>query len=264
MLNPRFLPGAPIWVDLGVPDIEAAAAFYRELFGWEFQSGGPEVGGYGTFLLKGRAAAGGMAVTAEQGPAAWSVYFGTPDADDTAKSVEQAGGRATYGPMDVMDLGRMAGFTDAQEVPFSVWQPGRNKGLEVVREPGSLCWCELYTPDVPAAAAFYGAVFGWRTFDVSFEHGSYTTVHPADGTEEDMFGGMARLADDPAEADSGAYWLPYFEVADCEAAVARARGLGAEVRMEPVSMEGVGDFARLADPQGARFAVLKSVPPGGS
>ncbi|WP_369228485.1 VOC family protein (plasmid) [Streptomyces sp. R39] len=32
MLTTRFVPGAPNWLDLGVPDIDAAAAFYSALF----------------------------------------------------------------------------------------------------------------------------------------------------------------------------------------------------------------------------------------
>ncbi|MEV0889059.1 hypothetical protein AB0J03_35350, partial [Streptomyces microflavus] len=30
-------------------------------------------------------------------------------------------------------------------------------GLGIIQQPGSLLWAELYIPDVPAAAAFFGA-----------------------------------------------------------------------------------------------------------
>ncbi|MET7361733.1 VOC family protein [Streptomyces sp. NPDC005562] len=260
MLNKRFVTGAPIWVDMCAPDLDAVSAFYREVFGWELLRGGEEVGGYSQYQRSGRTVAGAMAMPADQASPSWSVYFRTPDVDATAKAVDQAGGRTVFGPADVLDLGRMAGFADSAGVPFCVWQQGEMKGLDVVNEPGSLVWSELYTPDVAAAVAFYGEVFGWQTTEASFPGGSYTMVHPADGTADDMFGGVVPLDSDPAEAEAGAYWMPYFQVEDCDDAAARARRGGGTVRMEPVSMEGVGRFAKLADPAGARFAVLQPSP----
>jgi predicted enzyme related to lactoylglutathione lyase len=38
-------------VDLGTPDIDAAVRFYGALFGWQFQSAGPDAGGYGMLTL---------------------------------------------------------------------------------------------------------------------------------------------------------------------------------------------------------------------
>ncbi|MVO87121.1 VOC family protein [Streptomyces sp. p1417] len=261
MLSTLPVTGAPIWADLGTTDPKGAAAFYRSLFGWDFEQGGEEVGGYGTFRLDGRAVAGGMAVTPDMGAPSWSLYFRTPDADATAKQVEQAGGSTTWEPVGILDLGRMAGFTDAAGVAFSVWQPGEHKGFEAVNEPGALIWTELYTPDIEAGAAFYGAVFGWRTLTQPFEDGSYTMVYPGEGTEEDMFGGLWPLAEDPAEQEAGAYWLPYFQVDDIDAVVERARAAGGAVRAARMDLAGVGAFAKLADPHGARFALMQPEPP---
>src|SRR5690606_23696122 len=56
-------------------------------------------------------------------------------------------------------------------------------------------------------------------------------------------------------------WLTYFHVEDVDAAVAKAQGLGASVHMAPITMEGVGRMAMLADPQGAAFYVMDPVPP---
>ncbi|MFD2684968.1 VOC family protein [Streptomyces phyllanthi] len=260
MLTTRYVTGAPNWLDLGTPDIDGATTFYGGLFGWQFQPGGPETGGYGFFKLEGKTVAGGMENPPEQGPPSWNVYFQTPDADATAKAVEQAHGTVLLRPMDVLDQGRMAIIADQAGVPFGVWQPAANKGLDVVQDQGSLCWLELYTPDLPAAAGFYNAVFGWETSALTFGEGTYTTVHPA-GTETDaMFGGIVPLEDDPTKAESGA-WLPYFEVADTDATVARAQELGGTVRLPATDLEDVGRIAELADPYGARFAVIRSAPP---
>ncbi|MFK4104172.1 VOC family protein [Streptomyces sp. NPDC019531] len=260
MLTTRYVTGAPNWLDLGTPDIDGATSFYGGVFGWEFQPGPPEAGGYGFFQLGGRTAAGGMQTTPEQGPPSWTVYFQTPDADATAKAAEQAHGAVLMQPMDVMDQGRMAILADKAGVPFGIWQPGRNKGLDVTQEPGSLCWVELYTADLPMAAYFYRAALGLETYGVDFPGGTYTTVLPDGQSEDAMFGGIVPLADDPMEAEAGAYWLPYFEVADTDEAVSKARELGGSVRLPATDVPGVGRVAKLADPYGARFAVIKSVP----
>ncbi|MDO0938205.1 VOC family protein [Streptomyces sp. DG2A-72] len=260
MLSTRFLNGAPNWVDVGTADIGGATSFYGALFGWEFQSAGPQAGGYGFFQLGHRIAAGGMQTTPEQGPPSWTVYFQSPDADATAKAVEQAGGSVPVAPMDVMGQGRSAILADDTGVPFGIWQPAARKGLDVVNDPGSLCWVELYTPDIARAAAFYDAVFGWETSAMPLPGSTYTCVNPAGTDENAMFGGLVPPADDPTEAESGPYWLPYFEVEDTDAVVAKARELGGGVRMPATDAEGVGRMAKLVDPYGARFAVIKSVP----
>ena len=37
-----YAPGSPSWVDLTVPDLEAALTFYGGLLGWEFEDKGEE------------------------------------------------------------------------------------------------------------------------------------------------------------------------------------------------------------------------------
>ncbi|MEV5550513.1 VOC family protein [Streptomyces sp. NPDC052309] len=258
MLTTRFVTGAPNWIDVGTSDIDGAASFYGGLFGWRFQSAGPDAGGYGFFQLDGRTVAGGMRSAPEQGPPSWTVYFQSPDAEAAAKTSEQSRGGVLVRPVEVGDQGSMAVLADRAGVPFGIWQPGRRAGVDVAAEPGSLCWVELYTPDIAAAAAYYHAVLGLETSAVSFPGGTYTCVNPAGGGEESMFGGVVPLADDPTETD--AHWLPYFGVTDTDAVVARARELGGTVRLPATDVEGAGRVARLADPYGARFAVIRPAP----
>ncbi|WP_405997464.1 VOC family protein [Streptomyces sp. NBC_00829] len=259
MLTTRFVTGSPNWLDLGTPDLDAATAFYGGLFGWTFQSAGPDAGGYGMYQQDGKTVAGAMTVAPEQGAPGWTLYFQSPDAEATAKAVEQGGGEVVFEPMDVFDLGRMAIFKDPGGAGFATWQPGKNKGLDFVNDPNSLCWAELYTEDQAAGLGFYQGVFGWETSTMPLPDGtgSYTMLNPAGAGAEAMFGGIVPLAADPTE--TGPSWLPYFEVRDCDATVAKAEELGGTIRMAPMDMEGVGRFAKLADPAGARFAVMQGV-----
>ncbi|WP_327233459.1 VOC family protein [Streptomyces sp. NBC_01317] len=263
MLTTPFVTGSPNWTDLATPDREGAVDFYRGVFGWEYVSAGPDTGGYGMFQLGGGTVAGVMPIPEGQAPPAWSLYFQTPDAEATARAVEAGGGSVVYGPMDVMDLGRMAVFADRAGAGFAVWQPGGNKGLDLVNVPGALTWGELYTPDEDAAFSFYSAVFGWEAISTPIPggNGTYRMVNPAGQGSDAMFGGFVPLGSDPTEADSDPHWLLYFAVTDCDATVTRARTLGGTVRTPPVDLEGVGRFAKLTDPYGASFAIMQGVTP---
>ncbi|MFF9768093.1 VOC family protein [Streptomyces sp. NPDC053086] len=263
MLTTRFVNGAPNWIDVGSPDLDGATSFYGALFGWEFRSAGPDAGGYGFFQLDGRTVAGGMPTGPGQGPPAWTVYFRSEDARATAEAARQAHGSVLLQPMDVMGQGHMAVLGDQAGAPFGIWQPGRTKGVDVAGEPGALCWVELYTPDIAAAAAFYRKVLGLETSGVPFPGGTYTCVNPEDAGDDAMFGGMVPLADAPDEAEGGPHWLPYFEVTDTDAVVEQAQRLGGAVRMPATTVEGVGRMAKLADPYGVRFAVIRSESPQG-
>jgi predicted enzyme related to lactoylglutathione lyase len=212
------------------------------------------------FRLDGRTVGGGMTVTADQGAPAWTLYFRHTDADAATKAAEQAGGTVFLQPMDVLDQGRMAILADPGGASFGLWQPKQHKGFGHVTQDGGLNWVELYTPDVAAAKEFYGSVLGWGSFDVEFPGGSYTTVNAADTDESGMFGGIVPLDADPAEAQAGPHWTPYIHVPDVDATAAKAQELGGTVRSAPVSIPGVGRIAKLADPSGAAFAVIKGDP----
>ena len=83
--------GTPTWIDLGVPDLDRALAFYGAVFGWDFDVGPEEYGRYTTCLLRGRRVA---ALSAEHDPAVgyfWNVYLATPDCDRHGRA--GAGGR---------------------------------------------------------------------------------------------------------------------------------------------------------------------------
>ncbi|MBL1102492.1 VOC family protein [Streptomyces coffeae] len=258
MLTTDYVPGAPNWLDLGAPDTDAAAAFYQALLGWSFESAGPEAGGYG-FFKRDRKTVAALGPLTEQGArAAWTPYFHTPDADATAKSVEQAGGGVAVAPFDVFDEGRMAQFTDPGGARFAVWQPGRTAGLELVTEPGSLCWTELHSPDPAAALTFYRAVFGWDTEEMSFPGGTYTVFSTAGAGKDGSFGGVAQLQEGHSTPPQ---WLPYIEVTDCDRVVAKGQELGGSVLMPAMSAEGIGRMAWLTDVAGAPFGVITSESP---
>ncbi|MBI2815805.1 MAG: VOC family protein [Acidobacteria bacterium] len=58
------------------------------------------------------------------------------------------------------------------------------------------------------------------------------------------------------------HWLVYFHVTNCDESVAKAKQLGATAMGPAISMEDVGRWAVLADPQGATFAIFEPAPHG--
>lgn len=245
----KHQPGTFCWIELGTSDAAAAKQFYQSLFAWtaaEYPMG--EMGTYYVFQKNGKDVAAMYQLTPDMAgvPAHWLSYLAVADADASSAKIASLGGTVVNGPFDVGDMGRMAVIADPQGAHFAIWQTVTRAGVETRDEENSLCWNELQVRDAAKAKAFYPALFGWRMK----ESPDYTEWHLG----EHAVGGMA-VSQEPPEVPS--YWLPYFAVADCEDAVQRAQGAGAQVFVPPMDIEKVGRFSVLADPQGAVFAVIK-------
>ncbi|MER6199683.1 VOC family protein [Streptomyces sp. NPDC001586] len=260
MITTDFVPGSPCWIDLGAPDVPAAAAFYGAVLGWDYESMGEseEMEG-GMFRKDGKIVAGLGKLTEEGARPAWMIYYSVADADAATRAVESAGGRVRVPPRDLDEWGRMAQYDDPLGGQFAVWQPGRDSGVQLVDEPGSLSWTELYTSDAAAAKEFYGGLFGWRFSDMPLPGGggTYSLITPAGLPEERMHGGLMELPEEHLALTGGRpYWHPVFAVDDCDAAVARVTGNGGSVQMGPEDAEGVGRLAVCLDPSNADFVLL--------
>ncbi|MBI2708996.1 MAG: VOC family protein [Actinobacteria bacterium] len=248
-----YAPGTPSWVDLASPDLDRSAAFYGELLGWEVIEPGPveETGGYRMAFVRERPVAGMGPIMAEGQPPVWTTYVSVADAEGTAAVVQQAGGGVLMPPMDVLDQGRMAVFTDPSGAAFAVWQPRAHAGAGLVNEPGSLVWNELATRGPDAAIEFYGRVFGWRPDTEEVGGVPYTQWRLGEST----VGGMMPM-DSTWPDDVPDHWLVYFAVGDADAAVALTERLGGRV-LVPAHDIPPGRFAVLQDPLGTMFAVLR-------
>jgi predicted enzyme related to lactoylglutathione lyase len=253
---PDYTPGTPSWVDLASPDVDGSAAFYGELLGWTATEPGPveETGGYRMFQQGGKAVAGLMGHMQEGQPTVWTTYMSVADADETAGKVSEAGGGVMMPPMDVMDIGRMAVFTDPGGAVFGVWQPRSFAGADLVNEPNSFCWAEVMTREPEAVREFYPAVFGWDRGRPQFAGApeSYV-VWEIDGQ---AVGGMMEMREPYFPAEVPPHWGVCFAVADCDATAAKAKALGATITYEPMSMP-IGRFAGMVDPQGASLSVMQ-------
>jgi uncharacterized protein len=102
---------------------------------------------------------------------------------------------------------------------------------------------ELHTGDREGARAFYADLCGWRRESVDPRYGSYLALELGGG----LGGGIVECE------TRRPLWLPYVEVPEIDAAIGRARRLGASVLLEP--REGpIGWRGVVATPDGGEIA----------
>jgi predicted enzyme related to lactoylglutathione lyase len=119
---------------------------------------------------------------------------------------------------------------------------------------GRFVWYDLMTTDPDAATDFYTKVAGWGTapwHGAQDETGGEPYLMWMAG--EKAIGGRARLPEEALAQGAPTHWLSYVTVPDARAVVEKTKELGGSVLMDPTTMDGVGTFAILRDPQGVVF-----------
>jgi predicted enzyme related to lactoylglutathione lyase len=252
------VPGTFCWAELATTDQKASVGFYRALFGWDVNEqpiGPAEV--YSMFMMRGYEVAAAYTMRPEErqsgAPPHWNLYVAVANVDETAKRAAGLGATVLVPPFDVMDAGRMAVLQAPDGSVVQVWEAKKHIGAKILSEPGALCWSELTTRNTKAAESFYTTLFGWTA-----KHGAPSAVmeYTEFQNQGKSFAGMLAM---PAHMPAGvpSYWMPYFQVADCDASTAKGKGLGASVMVPPQDVSKTGRFAILSDLQDAMFAVFE-------
>jgi predicted enzyme related to lactoylglutathione lyase len=115
--------GVFVWDELGTTDVDGAARFYGDVFGWTTTDMGPQYGGYRIFERGEPGFAGLMALQDESVPPHWQPYVGVVDVDATTAKATELGGSTLAEPMDVPDVGRIAVLRDPQGAVFGIIKP---------------------------------------------------------------------------------------------------------------------------------------------
>lgn len=240
--------GAPIWIDLATSDLDRAKDFYGRVFGWTFDTAGPEYGGYVTALLDGRPVAGLMVNDPQwDAPDAWTTYLHTADIQTTVDKAIAAGGTSCVAPMEVPGKGWMGMITDPAGAFFGLWQPTGHHGYELVDQPGGPVYHQLTASDYRGALDFYRTVFGWDIDTVSdSDEFRYSTA---------LFDGAALLgvmdgSGIPGEAPSS--WSFFLGADDVDKTVQLIVDNGGSV-VRAAEDTPYGRLAAVTDPTGAGF-----------
>lgn len=251
-----YSQGAFCWSECATSDVEGAKAFYGQVFGLDTEESPIPGGIYVTFKKGGKAVAGlaqQQEQEREQGvPPHWNTYISVEDADLVAKEAERVGATIVAPAFDVMELGRMAVVVDPVGAAISFWQAKESIGAQVYGEDGTISWWELMTTDPKRATEFYSQLFGYGTQDFPVERGTYAVlIHKGEQAAGIM---------NPGQPNIPSVWTPYFRVADADATLEKATGLGATAMMPVTESEGVGRFSWISDPQGAVVAFIQPAP----
>jgi len=253
-------PGTFCWPELSTTDQKAAVTFYRTLFGWDVneQPVGPGQT-YSMFQMRGKevgAAASQRPEERQQGvPPHWNSYVSVASADESVKRAQSLGGKVLAPAFDVMDVGRMAVLQDPTGAVFQIWEPKKHIGAKILGEPGALTWTELATHDTEGAKKFYTSLFAWKEKTSTGAGMTYTEFSLGDVP----FGGMMAINEQMKSMNVPPNWLPYFQVVDVDATANKAKGLGATLYVPPTDIPNTGRFSVIRDPQGAVFAIYKSL-----
>lgn len=241
--------GAPTWIDLMSSDLEKAQDFYGTVFGWTFESAGPDYGGYINAAKDGHPVAGLMASKPQQQlPDAWTTYFHTGDINATVSALTEAGGSLYIAPMEVPAKGFMSMATDPTGAFFCLWQPLEHRGFELIGEAGAPVWHQLTTRDFSAAVEFYRQVLGWRTESVSdSDEFRYTTAWFDDQQLLGVMDGAVML---PADVPS--HWTIFFGAEDVDKTLQVITDNGGAVLRDAEDTP-YGRLAAASDPTGAVF-----------
>ncbi|WP_037731775.1 VOC family protein [Streptomyces megasporus] len=251
----RVPQGAPCWVTLLAPHLEAARHFYGELLGWHYRPGSQGLGPYEVALSEGVPVAGlGEARDSLRAFAAWTAYFAADSVDVVAGRVRERGATVAVGPVR-FGAGRVAWAADPAGAVFGIWEGAATPGWRVGGRVNGPAWLELMTRDAFAAALFYGEVFGWDLadpdrYDIRYEH-DRVILRIDKETVAGLSGGAVEDAPDPRIRP---HWHVHFRVEDVEASAAKAASLGAEV-VSPPAESPTGRLAVIRDPQGALFSI---------
>lgn len=241
--------GAPNWIDLATSDLASARRFYGAVFGWTFDVGGPDTGGYVTALLGGKSVGGLTENRAEWNtPDGWTTYLHTADIDATLATAAVAGGPSCSGAMDIPGRGRMAILSDPTGGRFGLWQPAGHNGFEVTGTAGSPVYHQLFTRDFTSTLGFYAGVFGWQVQSESDTDEFRYSNAVFNG--EPLLGVMDGTNFLPADAPSD--WTFFLGAEDVDKTVATVLDNGGSVVRAPEDTP-YGRLAAVADPTGAGF-----------
>lgn len=115
-------PGALTWNELQTRDLDAAKAFYHDVFGWEYKV---DAQGYVACSQDDRVQAGMMAMDEnwdENAPPNWAVYFLVDDIEETARKVEELGGDIVVPPTAAGEMGEFSVIRDPQGGVFTAME----------------------------------------------------------------------------------------------------------------------------------------------
>ena len=252
-----YAPGEFCWVELVSADVDAAASFYGDLFGWERERYEPDPEGYWYFRRDGDLVAGLEGLRGKGQVPGWLNYVRVDDVTESAGRVRDAGGTVVEGPLEVPgEAGSLAVCQDTEGTVFGLWQPGELEGAQLVNEPGAWTWANLMTRDLDGAKDFYGKVFGWEAAHNEEAPPNILNWQVEGQRWPEGLGGLMGITDE-LPADMPPHWETYFIVENADDSVEQAKATGGKLGFGPIDVP-TGRLGILVEPRGLPFGIIES------
>jgi len=145
-------------------------------------------------------------------------------------------------PRNVGARGRVAVLRDPEGAALAVMRSAGGDPAPTPPASGDFVWVQLWARDHEMARAFYEKVGGWTVRRFVAHDGIDEGVFEAGGEE---VAGLIEIPWPKVRPN----WLPYVQVADVDATIARATELGGRVLVRGARL------AILQDPRGAAIGV---------
>ncbi len=247
------LPGKFIWFDLVTDDVDRARHFYRELFGWEFETLGTGTAAYTVIRHKQRAI-GGMVFDERTDPnrneSQWIGFISVPDVTKVVKGMKSGSGEVLVAPTKLSGRGMYAILTDAEGAVFGVCRSSSGDPPDYQPQQNEWLWAECWSGDPEGAAGFYKAIGGYTVKPFAGD-----TDHVALHLKSQGFSraGLVKIPD--PQIRSG--WLYYVRAANLAQTLEQVRSLGGQVLVAPENTTGWERVAIIEDPTGAPLGLAE-------
>jgi predicted enzyme related to lactoylglutathione lyase len=250
-------PGKVVWRDLLTNDPAGSRQFYGELFGWEFEAPGIDMGFgdeeiYMLIRHKGHLI-GGMVNTKALGKteniSQWITTIAVSDINAATSSIAAGGGKLITEPKNLRHRGHVAVAEDPTGAIFALVQTRDGDPPDRDAQNNDFLWDELWTNDVSQATGFYAAIAGYEREDheIADSDRSYSVLtvngNPRAGIIANPFTGERPV------------WVNYIRVADPAAITSQVESLGGQVLVDSQPRPAGGKVALVAGPSGAGIAL---------
>jgi hypothetical protein len=234
-------------MDLLTGDVDRAASFYSEVFGWSFRFSPDRDYAYGTLNGVPVASIAAYEADMEEADGLWVPSISVMDVDMAATATRSNGGSLVGPPEELPGRGRCVLIEDSTGAAVMLLR-AQSGDPQRSSASGQWLWTELWSDDVDKSKEFYRQVVGYGTVAVKNTTGQTFLVM---GRDQQPY---ASLVETPLP-DVDPTWLGYLAVDDVIATVKAVEKAGGEVLLAPQKDGFNDDVAIVADPTGGVFAL---------
>ena len=156
------LAGFPCWIELYTPGIDASAAFYRDLLGWEITRAEPGEPLTTEVHQDGRLIGSFEPAEEVHGDPGWRVSFMVDDVRTAAGAAERTGGSVVVEPTHVTETMAYALASDPDGNIVGLLEDADCEG-PYPYQAGMPVWFDVLSSDLALAERFYREAAGWST-----------------------------------------------------------------------------------------------------